>query len=265
MKNLFIIFIIFILLILTFCTACSKEVDFYALPIWDPIANGYELVWEDKFDGNMIDKTKWDYRAVGNTRNKAIVDSSTVYLDGEGHLVIELNAKDGKFYVGQLTTQDKHLFKYGYFECNVLLNKQDGMFSAFWLQSPKIREGGDASIHGAEIDIFEYIANDPYGIYTTVFWDYSNNFNNLKSTKKRTSIPQINNGFHTIGLEWTPNEYIFYVDNKQIWKTSTAVSQIEQYIILSTEYDGEFGGKANTQTLPDKVIFDYVKVYSKSN
>ena len=252
MKNLLIT-----LLLLTCFTSCGDE-DFYDMPPWTPTDHGYKLIWEDNFDGVEIDKTKWDYRAVGNTRHKAIVDSNTVYLDGKGNLVIELCERNGKYYIGQLTTQYKHLFKYGYFECNVYLNKQPGIHSAFWLQSPKVAMGEDPSIYGAEIDIFEYVANDPGGVHTTVHWDYQN----LKSLQQRTYIPQVHNGFHTFGLEWTPEKYTFYVDNRQIWQLTRAISQIEQYIILSTEYS-DWGGDANPANLPDKVIFDYVKVYSK--
>lgn len=254
MKN-----ILIALLILSCSTACGDE-DFYDTPPWDPTEHGYKLVWEDNFDGVEIDRTKWDYRAVGNTRHRAIVDSNTVYLDGKGNLVIELCERNGKFYVGQLTTQRKHLFKYGYFECNVYLNKQHGMHSAFWLQSPKVTMGEDTSIYGAEIDIFEYVANDPGGVYTTVHWDYQD----LKSLGQRTYIPQVHNGYHTFGLEWTPERYTFYVDNRQIWQITRAISQIDQYIILSTEYNG-WGGDADPKNLPDKVIFDYVKVYSKES
>lgn len=247
-----------ILLMLIFFTACSKEENIYVLPTWFPKDHGYELVWEDNFDGNIIDKTKWDYRMVGKTRWKAIVDTSTVYLDGEGHLIIELSEEKGNFYVGQLTTQHKHLFKYGYFECNVYLNQQPGMHSAFWLQSPQIGMGEDPAIYGTEVDIFEYLAIEPYNVYTTVWWDYKN----MKSTQKVTSVPLIGSGFHTFGLEWTPKEYVFYIDNREVWRTSKAVSQIEQYIILSTEYSG-WGGTPDTRLLPDKVVFDYVRVYSK--
>lgn len=253
MKNLSIILLIFFLF-----TACTEDEDIYDLPVWSPTDNGYELVWEDNFNGFEIDRSKWDYRAVGKTRHRAIVDSSTVYLDGKGNLIIELSEKDGTFYVGQLTTQHKHSFKYGYFECSVLLNQKAGMHSAFWLQSDKVVEGGIPSIHGTEIDVFEYLATEPGMIYSTVYWDY----NNLKSIQKVTSVPQISSGYHTFGVEWTPNEYFFYIDNRKVWRTAAAVSQVEQYLILSTEYTG-WAGEANAQELPDKVVFDYVKVYSK--
>ncbi|MFV0330622.1 MAG: family 16 glycosylhydrolase [Dysgonomonas sp.] len=253
MKNTLII-----LLSLLLFTTCSQDDDIYALPIWSPTENGYVLAWGDDFDGNKIDRTKWDYRAVGKIREKAIVDSSTIYLDGKGHLIIELCERDGKFYVGQLTTQYKQMFKYGYFECNVFLNQQAGMHSAFWLQSPKVAMGEDPATYGAEIDIFEYVAIESKRIYNTVWWDY----NNIKSIRKTTSVANIKNGFHTFGLEWTSDEYVFYIDNREVWRTSTAVSQIEEYIILSTEYTG-WGGSANPKKLPDKIVFDYVKVYSK--
>lgn len=251
MKN-----VLLLLLALTSVPACNDK-DFYDMPLWSPTEHGYKLVWEDNFDGNQIDRTKWEYRAVGKTRGRAIVDSSTIYLDGNGNLVIELKEKDGKFYVGQLATQNKHLFKYGYFECNVYLNKQPGIHSAFWLQSPNVLMG-DPAVNGAEIDIFEYIATDPGGVYNTVHWEYKDS----KSISQRTYIPQVDQGFHTFGLEWTPDKYTFYVDNRQIWQLTRAISQIEEYIILSTEYIG-WGGDANPKRLPDKVVFDYVKVYSK--
>ncbi|MDR3056626.1 MAG: glycoside hydrolase family 16 protein [Prevotella sp.] len=248
MKNLL------FLLLLTFFISCSnEEYDIYSQPVWSPTENGYKLVWEDNFDGVDIDMTKWAYRAVGKRRHNAIVDPSTIYQEG-GHLVIELREKNGEFYVGQLTTQNKHLFKYGYFECNVLLNQKAGMHSAFWLQSDGVVVGGDTSLHGAEIDIFEYMANQPGMVYSTIFWDYKD----LKSVQKVTIVPQVSTGFHTFGVEWTPEEYIFYIDNRQVWRTSSAVSHIEEYIVLSTEYNG-WGGEANPRELPDRVVFFFVK------
>ncbi|HEY0770654.1 MAG TPA: glycoside hydrolase family 16 protein, partial [Sphingobacteriaceae bacterium] len=73
-------------------------------------------------------------------------------------------------------------------------------------------------------------------------------------------LTSIGMGYHTFGLEWNQNQYIFYVDGKETWRTSTAVSQIPQYMILSTELTG-WGGDPETGNFPDQVVFDYVRVY----
>jgi len=31
-------------------------------------------------------------------------------------------------------------------------------------------------------------------------------------------------GWHTFGLSWKPDEYIFYVDGKETWRTKRAIS-----------------------------------------
>jgi hypothetical protein len=60
-------------------------------------------------------------------------------------------------------------------------------------------------------------------------------------------------------LAWS-DEYVFYVNGIETWRTSTAVSQRSQYIILSTELTG-WGGDPATGMFPDTVKFDYVRVY----
>jgi len=70
----------------------------------------------------------------------------------------------------------------------------------------------------------------------------------------------IDKGFHTFGLEWTKDAYIFYVDGKETWRTSSAVSQRKEFMILSTELTG-WGGDPALGNFPDEVGFDYVRVY----
>jgi hypothetical protein len=55
---------------------------------------------------------------------------------------------------------------------------------------------------------------------------------------------------------------VFYVDDKETWRTTTAVSNIDEYIILSLELTG-WGGDPAKATLPDEVVYDYVRVYQK--
>jgi beta-glucanase (GH16 family) len=68
-------------------------------------------------------------------------------------------------------------------------------------------------------------------------------------------------GFHTFGLLWTPEEYVFYVDGQETWRTQAGgVSQVPEYLLLSDEV-GDWGGDIETAKLPDEFQVDYVRVY----
>ncbi|MGB9836946.1 MAG: exo-alpha-sialidase [Candidatus Saccharicenans sp.] len=221
----------------------------------------YRLVWQDEFDAPVIDPRKWNYRAEGTVRALATVSRDTISLDGQGHLAISvIKGPDGKYYVGQLGTEGLFETTYGYFECRAKMNSEVGPHVAFWLQSPDMSQGGDPAENGAEIDIFEYHRRTPGKIYHTVHWGGYGEGHKQEGTE--ISVPSIDTGFHTFGLEWTPAEYIFYIDGRETWRTATAVSHRPQYLILSTELTG-WGGDPSQSSFPDAVIFDYVRVYKR--
>lgn len=219
----------------------------------------YQLVWNDEFDGNTIDLKKWNYRGEGTIRNYGIVSRQTISLDGKGHVSIKVTKdSSGKYYIGELGTQGIYETTYGYFECRAKMNQQMGPHVAFWLQSPDLGKTGDPAKDGTEIDIFEYHRKEPGTVHHNLHWDgYGVNH---KSTGKKIPTAGIESGYHVFGLEWNEKEYIFYVDGKETWRTSTAVSQRSEYLILSTELTG-WGGDPALGNFPDEVVFDYVRVF----
>ena len=71
-------------------------------------------------------------------------------------------------------------------------------------------------------------------------------------------------GFHDYGLLWTKEEYVFYVDGKEVWRTKAGgVTQVPEYLKL-TEEIGEWGGDITKAQLPDFFEVDYVRVYEMS-
>jgi beta-glucanase (GH16 family) len=83
---------------------------------------------------------------------------------------------------------------------------------------------------------------------------------NHKTVGQKVTDTGIKSGFHQFGLEWTKDEYIFYVDGKETWRSSSAVSQRKEFMILSTELTG-WGGDPALGNFPDEVVFDFVRVY----
>jgi len=235
----------------------SKDDESSQLPI--NIKSGYKLVWADEFDGTEVDLNKWNYRAEGSTRKYGIVSRNTVTQNGDGYVYLKVLKEDDKYYIGELGTQGLYDTTYGYFECRAKMNREFGPHVAFWLQSPEISNTSDnPQKYGAEVDIFEYHLKTPDIVYHNIHW---NGYGESHQTiGKKTNIPEIKEGFHTFGLEWTKDEYIFYVDGVETWRTSTAVSNRKEYMILSTELSG-WGGDPATGNFPDEVVFDYIRVY----
>jgi hypothetical protein len=63
------------------------------------------------------------------------------------------------------------------------------------------------------------------------------------------------------GLWWKPDEYVFYVDGKETWRSKAGgVCQVPEYILLSDEI-GNWAGDIAKAKLPDQFCVDYVRVY----
>jgi len=219
-------------------------------------------VFSDDFNGTIIDASKWSYRADGSVRGYATVSGSkTISVDGRGNLVVQtIKDTDGKYYVGQLSTDGKFSQKYGYFECRAKMQKSLGTHSSFWLQTNTMGSQADNALAvGAEVDIFEYLKPNPNATYHTVHWGGYGTTH--KSESKIVPSETINDGnFHTFGLLWNNVEYVFFVDGTEVFRTSKGLSGIAEYMILSTELTG-FGGDYTKGVYPDEVVFDYVKTY----
>lgn len=242
------IFILFII-------SCKKDDDFC---YFNPLTNGYQMVWGDEFDGYVLDTLKWSYRALGQ-RSMATNIKEATFLNGEGKLCITLSNKDGKYYAGMIGSQGKFESLYGYYECRVKMNKCIGPHSAFWLQSPLIHQEGSPGEVGTEVDIFEYMPLNPEWVIHNLYWGYKEPV--IKNVSKSVQIPQIANGYHTFGVEWDAYGYTFYVDGMETFHTDSAISGVPLYVIASAEITGKWGDVLLDDS--DTVFFDYIRVYSK--
>lgn len=225
------------------------------------ILSDYSLFWSDEFEGSSLDLTKWNYRADGAVRNLGTVSRNNSALNGSGQLAIKVTkAADGKYYIGQVGTQGLFETTYGYFECRAKMNTSLGPHVAFWLQSPGYGGLTNPAVDGTEIDIFEFHRKNPVTVFHNLHW---NGYGDQHQTLGRTyNYPAVQTGYHTFGLEWTDQEYIFYVDGVETWRTPAALSKRSEFIILSAELTG-WGGDPALGTFPDAVYFDYVRVYKK--
>lgn len=223
-----------------------------------PAGQEWKLVWNDEFDGTQIDAKKWEKVGDG-PRHTAFWLKDNTTLDGKGNLVVASTVKDGRYGCGGVRSRDRFTHAFGYYEIRCQAPKQVGTWAAFWLYAPCVETIGKGGVDGTEIDIFEAVWRNEEKISVALHWDgYGKEH---KSWTQKPETKGLREGFHTFGLNWTPKEYIFYYDGKEIARTAAGgVCKEPLYVKVTTEI-GEWAGDIKKAALPDYFIVDYVRVY----
>ena len=235
--------------------------------------SGYTLVFCDEFDKNELDTSVWHHRAAGSRRSGFNASSQVVVENGVLKLTAEY-LENGEFgagwYSGMIALNQ--LYKNGYFEIKCTCASGAPFWSAFWLQSGNSYDhnASDGGIGGAEIDIFEAYSNSEksalkYNSVATNIHCNGGDDNPEKIDSKRLGHfrgNDIYNTFNTYGLEWTEDEYIFYINGVETTRStfSKGVSQVPEEIIVSLEIDDDINLPMDFSTV---MTVDYVKIYQK--
>ncbi|MNT57741.1 Beta-glucanase precursor [compost metagenome] len=118
-----------------------------------------------------------------------------------------------------------------------------------------------------EIDILEYIGKEPDMVFTTLHTQANHGD---KASSHKTKFENIEEGFHTYGVDWTKEKMDFYVDGILVF-TFNPKDKTEDvwpfnqpfYFILNVAVGGNFGGpEVDDSIFPQEFIIDYVRVYS---
>ncbi len=241
------------------CAAAAILCAMHGLVRADPPAgHEWKLVWSDEFDGTEVDAAKWEKVGDG-PRHGAFWLKENTRLDGKGNLVVASTVKDGRYGCGGVRSNDRFMHAFGYYEIRCQVPKQAGTWAAFWLYAPCVGKIGNGGKDGAEIDIFETPWRNEEKINVAIHWDgYGKEH---KSWAQKPAAKGLQEGFHTFGLNWTPTDYIFYYDGKEVARTAAGgVCEAPLYVKVTTEI-GEWAGDIKKAKLPDYFTVDYVRVY----
>jgi beta-glucanase (GH16 family) len=249
----------------------------------DPLA-GWDLVWNDEFDGTTIDFTKWEHevngQGGGNNELQYYTDRELNSLIDDGKLVIRAlketyTGPDGtrEYTSARLRTKNKGDWKYGRFEIRAKLPIGQGLWPAIWMLPTDWVYGGWAA--SGEVDIMEMLGHEPQKVYGTLHYggQYPNNVHSGDSYS--LYVGSFSSTYHTFALEWEENEFRWYVDDvlyltQTSWSTTNAPypAPFDQrfHILLNIAVGGNWPGNPDqTTTFPQTMIVDYVRVYKKSD
>lgn len=279
------------------------------VPSYLPADKNWKLVWSDEFDGDSLDETKWNYRLnFWGYRSPAFTTEGVEVSDGTLKINLVRHGDDfcsAHLQTGGLTFDNprdktsrafwpfgkkdefKFMHKYGYYEIRCRLPKCDGWHSAFWLQSPSIGAHPDPEVAGVECDIMENYRQFKYGSMICGCGWGGYGAESKWAGHFEFPLEETEDGWHTYAVDWTPEKYTFYADGKIVGvqePPKCPVSQVEQFILVSTEchgYNRVFGktGEAGEAakgccagqpvaelfeaTLPDFFEIDYVRVFDE--
>ncbi|MHB8899868.1 MAG: glycoside hydrolase family 16 protein [Thermoguttaceae bacterium] len=221
-----------------------------------PAGQAWKLVWNDEFNGTNLDESKWEVPE--GPRRDGFWSRKAISFDGQGNLVMSVLQEGDKFLDGCVRTRGKYEKAFGYFVARIKFQKQEGHWAAFWMFTPTVGKIGDGGRDGTEIDVMEKPSLDDE-MNHALHWDgYGKEH---KSEAHKFKVPGIMEGYHDFALWWTPEEYFFYVDGKETWRTKAGgVCQVPVYLKLSDEI-GDWAGDIKKAKLPDSFLVDYVRVY----
>jgi beta-glucanase (GH16 family) len=217
----------------------------------------WKLTWQDEFNGTELDKKKWNRLGDWKRRDGYWVKEDA-YLSGRGTLLLRTKKDGDRYTCGAVNTKGKFEHGFGYYVARCKMPEQPGHWPAFWMMCPGVSKVGDGGRDGTEIDIVEIPWRDGK-ITMNLHWDGYDKAH--KSAGTNTTMAVLTEGFHDYGLLWTPEEYVFYVDGKEVWRSQAGgVSQVPEFLKL-TEEIGPWGGDIRKAVLPDYFEVEYVRVY----
>jgi beta-glucanase (GH16 family) len=268
--------------------AVTDTTHAYVLP-------GYVLAFNDEFNGTELDRKKWftRYMYAGETQDH-LGDELQRYRDNNNHVlengILKLTARKvgpddqaGSYESGMIRSD--WATHYGYYEARVKMPGGRGVWPAFWLDA-SVRAGDGLMSWPPEIDIFEYVVNDTSSLRNMIFHNVHINANapggNTSTVMSAhpdwneqwrywTAPYNFNDGWHTIGAEWTPTKVTTYIDGVKIvertisWDTIGGLAG-PAHILLNLGIGGSWPGFDIDDTVfPQALQIDWVRAYKKVN
>ena len=244
--------------------------------------SSYNMVFSDEFQSLTLDDSKWntaltwgpDLVVYNQMQYYVDVQNSPGFgydpfvLDGEILTISAIETPDAlrseaneqPWLSGVLTTAGKFDFTYGYVEARVDPQAGRGLWPAAWMLSSEF-EGLKP-----ELFIMESDGSRPNSIFHN--YNYTDLDGNLRSPGQwEVASPDFSEGFHKVGVVWSPEELLFYIDDIPRYRiVGENVGSQNMYLILSLAVGGIWPGAPDgTTPVPAELMVDYIRIYQRND
>ncbi len=242
---------------------------------WGPELDlsGYELVFEDEFEGDALNLDVW--RSSGDGSSRAGYSSISQVDVSDGNLVMTGEyLTDGVYGEGWYGASIalKETYTRGYFEARMICSDSNSFWSAFWLngvESSINHETSKGGIESVEIDVMESLSHSKEGKHNSI--EHAIHLAGLNGSTEGYQSRNLGafngndiyNEYNTYGLKWTEDEYIFYVNGVETVRSTfgEGICINPEVVLLSLCVPGasKFEGKSTDEVC--QMTVDYVRIY----
>jgi|LauGreDrversion4_2_1035121.scaffolds.fasta_scaffold303837_2 beta-glucanase (GH16 family) len=228
----------------------------------------WTLIWNDEFDGNTLDNSKWTKdiggNGWGNNEAQYYTDSPTNFSIANGEATFTARAEQfstNQYTSAKITTKGKFNVKYGKIEGRMKIPQGQGLWPAFWMLGSNIDQMTWPTC--GEIDVMEHINNETK-VHGTAHWD------NVGHQYWGGTIDNDPTQYHTYSIiwdslkvKWYMDDIIYYQLNIANGVNGTEEFQLPFYLLLNLAVGGNWPGYPNgTTVFPAEMVVDYVRVYT---
>lgn len=233
----------------------------------------WKLIWSDEFDGGEVDLSKWNILDCPNGINNdmAYMAPHNVWVE-DGCLMLrqQKESYQGFQYTsGKVNTFGKFSFMYGRVELRAKPPVGKGLHTALWTMLEGCTGTGTGNVGcqwPPEIDFVEVIGQEPNIVHFNYHYGHPGH---LGDGVWHTLDFNATDAFHVYAVEWEPAEIRWYMDGKEMFRTSKGVEETStrnHILILDTTIGGDWPGDPDNSTpFPSYNYIDYVRVSKDVN
>lgn len=240
---------------------------------------GYDLVWNDEFEGTSVKPENWIFEIGTGCPNCGWGNNELEYYRkenatvGNGVLTIEAKKENyqGMDYTSaRMISKNLRSFQYGRIDIRALLPKGKGIWPALWMLGNNINSAGWPEC--GEIDIMEMIGgvgkdNTTHG---TIHWGVDGNH---ASSGGKYSLQSgiMADEYHVFSIIWDESSIVWLMNDQEFYTlsiTPASMSEFHQqfFFIMNVAVGGNWPGSPDSSTVfPQKMKVDYVRVFQKQN
>lgn len=239
----------------------------YDAPISHP---GYDLVWEDNFDGTAL-ASHWTHEVGrgtdgwGNWELQYYRAQNTTVANG--YCIIEAkqeNFSGANYTSSRIISKNAAEFKYGRIDIRAALPEGQGIWPALWMLGANFDQVGWPQC--GEIDIMEIVGHEPNKLHGTVHWaDVNNNWANYGGAVNSTI--DFSEQFNVFSIVWDANQIRWLLNGTQYHNISMSEAQFDEFeeeffFIMNVAVGGNWPGSPDASTVfPQRMIVDYIRVH----